>query len=289
MTHNRIEYACMPDHAEGIGGRAAANEGTTMSDPRVRDGRTLICRVAMANATQTDFVVLNDARTLARCAADWLLNRVLAVGEHAAVCVAGGSTSLGLYRLLATPAYRDRFPWKQVHWFWGDERFVRAGDPRSNCGTIRAILFDHVPVPPENIHAIRHHGSPELAAADYERALKRSYGSEHLGLDRPLFAATVLGVGEDGRTASLRPDSAALEERTRWVTAVSVDGREPCITLTIPALASSGEIAFLLSGGRKREIIARIRRAEAVPATRIRSAGRTRWFMDCAAAGADAE
>jgi 6-phosphogluconolactonase len=243
------------------------------------------CRVAMANAAQTEFVILRGPKTLARCAADWLLNRVLAVGDTPAVCLAGGSTPFLLYRMLAEARWRDQFPWAHVHWFWGDERFVPPDDPRSNYQMVQAALFDRVPVPPENIHPMPTDRPLAQVAADYEQTLKRFYGAERLSLHRPLFAATLLGLGADGHTASLFPGSTALDEHQRWVVPVPDAQPEPRITLTSSALASSGEIAFLVSGANKRDALARIRHNEDLPAARIASAGRMHWFVDRAAAG----
>lgn len=248
----------------------------------------IACRVAMANSTKTEFIVLEDAETLARCVADWLLNRVTAVKHSPAVCLAGGSTPRLLYQLLAMPPYRDRFPWQHIHWFWSDERFVARADSRSNYGMAKAALFDHVPVPPENIHPIPTEGSPQQAAAEYERILQQYYGATQLAVERPLFAATLLGVGEDGHTASLFPGNPILEERKHWVAAVSGAKQVPRITLTFPTLGSCGEAAFLVSGAGKSAILARIRGGEDMPAARIESAGRVRWFVDRAAAGTTA-
>jgi 6-phosphogluconolactonase len=242
-------------------------------------------RVVMTNATQTEFMVLRGPKALARCAADWLLNRVLAVGEMPAVCLSGGSTPTLLYQALREEPYRDQFPWQRVHWFWGDERFVAPTDPRSNYGMARAVLFDHVPVPRANIHPIDTHGTLSEAAALYERELRQFAGSAGRASDHPLFAATLLGLGTDGHTASLFPGDAALNEQERWVATVPESRPIPRITLTLPALASSGEIGFLVSGATKRAIFAQVRRGADMPATRVLSAGRVRWFVDRAAAG----
>jgi len=239
----------------------------------------------MANSAQREFVVLRGPRSLVRCAAEWLLNRILAVRGAPAICLAGGSTPLLLYRALAEPPWRDRMPWERVHWFWGDERFVRWDDPRSNYHMARAALFDHVPVPPENIHPIATSGTLEQAAADYDRGLRQFYGAPRLAIGHPLFAATLLGVGPDGHTASLFPGSTALTEDARWVAAIPEAQPEPRISLTMPALSSSSEIAFIVSGASKSAIVARIRRGEDLPATRVDTAGRIHWFIDRAAAG----
>jgi len=144
-----------------------------------------------------------------------------------------------------------------------------------------------VPAPPENIHAVPTEGiGPVEAAAAYERALKSFYGAERLDPSRPLFDVTLLGLGEDGHTASLFPGTAALAERDRWVVAVLGAKPEPRITLTYPVLESSAEAAFLVAGAEKRDILRRFRAGdEDLPASRLRPVGECHLFVDAAAAG----
>jgi 6-phosphogluconolactonase len=228
-----------------------------------------------------DWTVLVDPAAVAEAAAQWLVERV---GAGGAVCLSGGSTPRLLYQRLALPPYRDRLPWPLLHWFWGDERFVPPDDPRSNCRMARLALFDHVPAPPANLHPIPSTGSIEDAAAAYEKTL-RDFAASRGGA--PLFDASLLGLGPDGHTASLFPGAAALDERARWVRAVPEGIGEPRITLTFPALARSAEIAFLVDGVQKRDILTRIRGGADLPAARIRAMGRTRWFVDRAALGTE--
>lgn len=244
----------------------------------------------MANASQIERHVLADAEAAARAVAEWLSERVLAVEGKAALCLAGGQTPRLVYALLAKAPFRDRFPWDRAHWFFGDERVVAADNPRSNYRMVREVLFERAPIPPENIHAVpTDTGDAQKSAEAYELALQGFYGSARLAANQPLFAATLLGVGDDGHTASLFPGSPALEERKRW--AIAVRDRsvpEPRVTLTIPVLESSGEVGFLATGAAKRAIVARLVQDQDLPAARIRPAGRLRWFLDRAAAGTTA-
>jgi 6-phosphogluconolactonase len=240
-------------------------------------------RVSGGGAVMT--TVLPDPEAVARAAADWLLESVRAAGDRpSAVCLAGGSTPQRLYELLPAPPYRDAFPWQRVHWFWGDERFVPPEDERSNYRMVRRALLDRAAVPAANIHPIPTTGAPRQAAAAYERELRRFYAADTLDPARPLFDATLLGLGEDGHTASLFPWTAALEERARWVVAVEGVKPEPRITLTYPALESSGAAALLVTGAGKRDIVRRVRAGADLPAARLRPVGRLRWFLDRAAA-----
>ncbi|MGH6944284.1 MAG: 6-phosphogluconolactonase [Geminicoccaceae bacterium] len=238
----------------------------------------------MSRATET--VVRADAEALAEYAAAWLTERAKAAGGRASVCLSGGSTPKRLYELLAGPKYRDAFPWQRVHWFWGDERFVPKDDTLSNYRMVRLALLEATPVPAGNIHPIPTEGlAPEEAARAYERELKAFYGADRLDRDRPLFDVMLLGLGEDGHTASLFPGIAVLEERTRWVAAVVGVTPEARITLTYPALESSRDLAFLVAGPGKREILAQVRGGTTdLPAARVRPVGRLHWLLDRAAA-----
>ena len=245
-------------------------------------------RICMASASQTERHVLPDAGKAARAVAEWLLERALAVEGKPAFCLAGGNTPRLVYEILADPPLRDRFPWERVHWFFGDERVVPPDNARSNYHMVRAALFDRVPVPPENIHPVLTEASNAAeAAVAYEAALKHFYGSDRLAANRSLFAATLLGLGNDGHTASLFPGNPVLAERNHWAAAVSDPSvPEPRVTLTIPTLESSGEIAFLVTGAEKQAIVAQLAQNDELPAARIHPAGRLRWFLDRAAASA---
>jgi 6-phosphogluconolactonase len=233
-----------------------------------------------------DCVVLPDAETLAQRGAAWLLNRALAAAPGPfALCLSGGSTPRRLYELLAAPPYRDCFPWPRAHWFWGDERFVAPDDKASNYRMAREALFDRAPVPPANIHPVPTQAkTPADAAAEYARMLQRFYGATALSPKKPLFQATLLGLGPDGHTASLFPGSAALGETRDWTAAVAETASYPRITLTYPALDSSAAVAFLVSGVEKRGALARLSRGEALPAARVKPLGSLTWLLDREAA-----
>jgi len=243
-------------------------------------------RICMASAAQIERHVLASPGAAARAVAEWLLERALAVAGEPALCVAGGNTPRLVYEILADPPIRDRFPWARVHWFFGDERLVPQDNARSNYHMVRAALFDRAPIPRENIHPVPTAlGNAAEAAAAYEAELKNFYGSDRLAANRSLFAATLLGVGNDGHTASLFPRNPVLAERKRWAAEVTDPSvPEPRVTLTIPTLESSGEIGFLVTGPEKNAIVARLSQDEELPAARIHPAGRLRWFLDRAAA-----
>jgi 6-phosphogluconolactonase len=239
----------------------------------------------MIDTPSADDRVFNDAEALARSAAEWICTLALASERPFAICCSGGSTPKRLYEVLAEPAIASRFPWRRVHWFWGDERFVPHDHPDSNYRMIYDALFSRVAMPNGNVHAIpTTRLSPEQAAASYETTLKDLYGADIIVSTRPLFDVTLLGIGEDGHTASLFPDQPALEENDRWALAVIDAKSQTRITLTYPVLDSSRDVAFLAAGERKRTIVARVQSGErTLPATRICPSGRLHWFTDRAA------
>jgi 6-phosphogluconolactonase len=223
---------------------------------------------------------------LATHVAQWVLDRALASAGDFRVSLSGGSTPKALYTLLAAEPYRERFPWRRVHWYWGDERFVPHDHPESNYRMTREAMLSKVPVPAANVHPVPVDGSPDDAALRYERLLQADYGARVLQSEKPLFDITLLGLGADGHTASLLPGEPVLQERVRWAAAVSHGRPEVRITLTYPAIESSRHVAFLVTGGGKASTFAAIRAGDAnFPAARVKPVGELIWFVDRAAAG----
>jgi 6-phosphogluconolactonase len=236
---------------------------------------------------QREIVVVADTAALAEAAAQRLVNRVAQSGRTA-VCLTGGSSPEGLYRLLAEEPWRGKVPWDRVHWFMGDDRFVPQSDPLSNMGMARRLFLDCVGVPRGNIHPIPTDANyPEGAANIYEDELKSFYGAERLDPARPLFDLVLMGLGPDGHTASLFPGSRALDKKNRWVLAVTKAGMEPFVprvTLTFPALAATREMLFLVDGAGKRDVLRRVFAGDDLPGGRAYSDGELVWLLDRAAA-----
>jgi 6-phosphogluconolactonase len=205
-----------------------------------------------------------------------------------AIALSGGHTPGKMYSLWAqTEQYRNKTPWDRVHLFWGDERFVPADDPRSNYHMARETLISQVPIPAENVHPMPTNlPSPEECARAYETELLKFFGSEP-----PAFDVQLLGIGDEGHTASLFPGSPALGEKVRWVAAVRVAAAPPQrITLTPVVLNQGRNTFFLVAGEGKSAILSAIRDEPAsqpgqYPAARIHPAREPVWFLDQAAAG----
>lgn len=249
--------------------------------------QTMTSRQTPPRASGADDVsVLDDPREVARHAAAWLVDRLnTGTAGTKAVCLTGGTTPRLFYEILAQQPYAQAMPWARIHWFWCDERWVPASHARSNYRMVRDALLARVSIPQENVHPIPTHAeTPPAAAERYEKDLKAFYGAAALDPARPLFDVTFLGIGEDGHTASLFPGSAVLEERTRWVQAVAGPKSDLRITLTYPAIESSADLAFLVTGAAKRRVVKLVLSgSHDLPASRVRPVGRLRWFVDRAA------
>lgn len=229
------------------------------------------------------------AEVAAAAAAEVLARGAEAVTARGAfaLALAGGSTPRVLYALLADPGgpFATRMPWQRTQVFFGDERHVPPDHPDSNFRMASQSLLERVPVPAENVHRIRGEvPDADAAAAAYERELRAALG------EPPALDLVLLGLGEDGHTASLFPGSPALEERERWVVAPWVErlGKRR-ITLTLPALEAARQVLFLVTGAGKSAALRRALRepasAEPVPASRVRPGnGRVLWLADRAAA-----
>lgn len=227
--------------------------------------------------------VLPDAAAVAEAAARRLVARITDA-PAAAVCLSGGSTPRALFELLASPRWRAQIPWARVHWFLTDERAVPSDDPLSNAGMTREAFLDSC-APSANIHMIATTASPDAAAQAYQIELEEFSHRQRENL--PLFDLVLLGVGPDGHVASLFPGAAELDERERWVVGVAqanVAPFVPRISLTLPCLADTREMLFLVTGAAKRDILRRVFAGEDLPAARARAAaGETVWLMDQAA------
>ena len=208
------------------------------------------------------------------------------------VALSGGSTPRGLYRLLAgegEPALPGRIPWRQIHFFWGDERHVPPDHPDSNYCMAQEAMLSRVPVPPENIHRIPAENPDAASAADgYAQTLRDAFRLPAGQL--PRFDLILLGMGADGHTASLFPGMDAVQERKKLVVAPWVEKlRGHRITLTPPVLNNAACVMFLVSGEEKAETLRAVLQGggqpDRFPAQLIRpSRGRLLWILDRAAA-----
>lgn len=178
-----------------------------------------------------------------------LVSRTLQQSDVVRISLSGGSTPKRLYELLSE---RD-LPWEQIHWFWGDERNVPLDDADSNARMVREALLDRVGAPSTHVHPVPvDGGEPAAVAAAYERTLQEHFPDD----DFPRWDLALLGMGDDAHTASLFPETAALEERERWFVENWVEKLSTFrYTLTAPAINSAKQSWFLISGQGKREAL----------------------------------
>ncbi len=229
-----------------------------------------------------------DIYKLSRAAAEYMVTLSRAATQRDApfsVALCGGSTPESLYALLATEVYAKRVDWSLVHVFWGDERCVPPDHIESNYRMARHALLKHVPIPPENIHRMPAERKPDEAARLYERELRQFFGET----DWPSFDLILLGIGDDGHTASLFPNSPALQVTDRWVTENYVEKLDTWrLTLTAPAINTAANILFMAIGEKKarriQQVIQGEYQPENLPAQMIQpTRGRLVWLVDEAA------
>ncbi len=204
----------------------------------------------------------------------------------ATIALSGGDTPRGVYALLGSEPLRSRIPWEKVHLFWGDERCVPPSDPESNFRMVNEALLQRVTIPPQNVHRVKTENDPAAAAQAYEEELRQTFGLKAGTM--PVFDVVMLGLGDDGHTASLFPGTPALDDRRKLVTDVYVERLQAHrVTLTFQVLNSAHHVFVLVSGTGKARILAEVLRGNpaSYPAQRIQPvAGELRWLVDCDAA-----
>ena len=211
--------------------------------------------------------------------------------------LSGGKTPKGLYDQMASPPLSRWMPWPHTHLFWGDERCVPPGHNHSNFALAFRTLISRVPAPPQNVHRIlAEKKPPEEAARAYEQTLRSFFGSSEKGdlsgkngkRSIPSFDLILLGIGNDGHTASLFPGDRVLEEKNRWVLAVFIARsfpQVPRITLTLPIINQARSVMFMVVGAGKGRTVRKVLEGSRAavrqyPAARIRPRGNLTWWMD---------
>lgn len=202
------------------------------------------------------------------------------------LALAGGNTPKPLYEAMSTQS----LPWENIQIFWGDERYVPADHPDSNQRMARQIWLDKVNLPESNIHPmLTEAGNPQVDAERHEAELRRFFGLS--AGEFPIFDVILLGIGDDGHTASLFPHTEALQVRDRLVTVGNKDG-QPRLTFTVPLINHARCVVFLVEGENKRSALKQIFAPEAdemnYPARLIQPQGELWWLLD-RSAGAEIE
>lgn len=214
----------------------------------------------------------------------WIAKEAIKTKGFFGVALSGGRTPVLLYQKLAN--LKEGLPWDTTHIFAVDERFVPFHYPDSNYGMLRNTLLNPVEIPPQNIHPILvEEATPQIAARKYEEELRKFF---HLSPDQyPEFDLILLGIGEDGHTASLFPGHPALNDTSRLATAVLLDEiRHHRITLTLPVINNAKNIIFFVTGGNKAGVVEKVIRKKypALPAAMVNPQnGELLFFLDVGA------
>jgi 6-phosphogluconolactonase len=225
--------------------------------------------------------ILDTPRDLARAAAQLFVaksSEAVAQRGLATIALSGGSTPKLLYQLLADPnaPFCEQVPWPSIHFFWTDERHVPPDHLESNYRMANDAMLSKVPVARENVHRVMSENpNAEEAAEDYEKKVMRT----------PRFDLILLGLGTDGHTASIFPESEVLHETKRLVAAPWVEKLKSYrITMTLPLINNAALVVFLVSGAEKAEIVKEVVRGPKLyPAQEVN--GEVMWMLDREAAG----
>ena len=237
-------------------------------------------------------IVHNSGEVLAAAAAARLITRLVDAQEArgvASVVLTGGRAGIGVLEQIARSPARDAVRWSDVEFYWGDERFLPEGDPERNETQARQALLDHVGVEPERVHPMAPSGgkfgdSADEAAAHYAEVLATT-SDRATDMPVPTFDVLLLGVGEEGHTASLFPDTPYVREEQRTTVGVHDCPKPPPtrISLTLPAIRSATEVWLITTGAAKAEpVAAALGGADPVdiPAAGARGRDATLWMLD---------
>jgi 6-phosphogluconolactonase len=235
-----------------------------------------------------DLKIFSSPEAAGEAAANYVADlsaEAIAARNRFTVAFSGGSLPKLLCPPLVAEPLRSQINWTGWHVFWADERHLPLTHADSNYRLVREELFEHVDIPPDQIYPIDDTLAPEATAIAYQAVLNRVF-------DRlPRFDLILLGMGEDGHTASLFPHHPLLNESKRWVAAVLDSPKPPPerITLTLPLLNNARHVAFVTAGASKADVLSQVLETEtssgSLPAQRVQpAAGDLVWFVDQAAA-----
>jgi 6-phosphogluconolactonase len=247
----------------------------------------------MARSIRVTYQVWPDAGSMAMASARQFavhVEKAAAARGVARLAISGGSTPKAMFKLLADPSlpFLQTVPWDKLQLFWVDERCVGPDDPDSNYGMTRELLLSKVPIKPENVFRMEGELDPEEAASRYESTMRNVMKLE--GAEAPTFDLLTLGMGPDGHTASLFPNTEALNAMNQLVVANHVPQKDTWrISLTWPVINHASDVAFEMVGKDKAEVLAEVltgpRDPERLPSQLIRPAnGKLLFLLDEAAA-----
>lgn len=232
--------------------------------------------------------IFPDSNALAKAAGEVFIeiaNRSIEEKGRFAVALSGGNTPRIMYHYLNQNELQNRIPWNEIYVFWGDERCVGYNDPANNAHNAFDILLNKVPISQNHIFRIESELPPGKAAEKYEKVLRRFFGD-----NQPRFDMILLGLGENGHTASLFPGTPVLKETGKWVSPIFVEEQNMYrITLTPVVINQALNTVFLVVGGNKASILKEVLEGDydpnRLPAQLVNpDHGELRWLVDKEAA-----
>ena len=236
-------------------------------------------------SNQQKVIICADRQALnVRAAELWveICSEAIRARGQASVALSGGSTPKSLFELMATPEWSRKVDWSKTHLFWGDERAVPANDPQSNYRMAKEAMISKLSIPEANVHPVQTELGPQKAAEAYEKTLRQFFPGDAW----PQIDFNLLGLGENGHTASLFPHTKLLHENKRWVAAECIEEvHMDRITMTAPAINHSRQIVFFISGASKADVVKEVKEGprdpERLPAQLIKpEGGSLLWLLD---------
>ena len=200
------------------------------------------------------------------------------IGQPIHISLSGGSTPKLLFKTLASSPFKESIQWQNLHFWWGDERLVPAESEESNYGEVKRSLFDHIQIPAKNIHFIDGNLAPQTALAKFEQDIEST-------IPHHIFDWIILGMGDDGHTASLFPQQTNFADNGLATLAQHPQTGQLRVSKTAKLIEQAKRITFLVTGSKKAAILQEIQVTDpqrlAYPAAKIKSAnGKTEWYLD---------
>jgi 6-phosphogluconolactonase len=234
-----------------------------------------------------EVMVFKDMSALSCATADLVLASALRSVEARGtftLAISGGFTPKQLFSFFAADPWRRKLPWSKTHLFWVDERCVPPDHDESNYHLAKDAFLDYLALLPSQVHRMRGEDGADKAAAAYERELENFFEGT-----LPRFDVELLGMGENGHTASLFPGAATLRERKHWVLPVPLEPPALSrVTLTLPVLCNAADIVFLAAGRSKAAVLHEIvedGNPKGYPAGLVQpTVGKLLWMVDREAA-----
>ncbi len=234
--------------------------------------------------TKNNIFIWKDTEAASIAAAYFFVtecHRCIAKKGKFVVALSGGNTPKRLYQLLASPEFSRNIPWNNIFLFWSDERYVPQTDADSNYRMVKENLLDHISIPLNNIFPMPVNSTPKEAAKEYETTIRHFFNNK-----KNVFDWLLLGLGEDGHTASLFADTVILKEKKRFIKEVWVKQKQTWrISFTLPLINKATQIIFLVSGKEKATVVADIlthkKKYPALPSQLIKPVkGTIYWILD---------